>query len=181
MTQAIREPILERFRRTHGWLCQAIEELKHEDLVHMPSPAAPPIAWHFWHAGRWADRFQAGVASQGELWEVEEVAHRWGFDPALLGQFQSGTGMDSRALASLPWPAKGVLLDYGRRCFTASEEALTGLAEEGWAQARPSFFPAGTQTTVGADVIGHLSHLSRHLGMIEALRGLHGGPGTVTI
>jgi hypothetical protein len=30
-------------------------------------------------------------------------------------------------------------------------------------------------------LIRHLSHVSRHLGMIEALRGLRGGHGTATV
>lgn len=38
----------------------------------------------------------------------------------------------------------------------------------------------GPRTTIGADLGFHLSHASRHLGMMEGLRGLLDRPGTAT-
>ncbi len=39
----------------------------------------------------------------------------------------------------------------------------------------------GKQTTLAADLTFHLSHINRHLGMIEALRGLLDEDGSITV
>jgi hypothetical protein len=39
----------------------------------------------------------------------------------------------------------------------------------------------GDDTTIGDVILNHLSHADRHLGMIEALRGVLGERGTATV
>jgi hypothetical protein len=51
----------------------------------------------------------------------------------------------------------------------------------GGADGVPIAETAGAQTTIAADVGFHLSHASRHLGMMEALSGLRDRPGTATL
>ncbi len=87
-------------------------------------------------------------------------------------------GLGDEDAARLPLPAKEVLLAYARDVFASLEVALT--------QVRPSDYDAacrdwaGRDSTVAGAIVHHLIHINRHLGMIEAIRGIMDMRGTAT-
>jgi hypothetical protein len=95
-----------------------------------------------------------------------------------LGENQSGMGMDEATSTTMPLPSKGILLDYARRAFEAANSACAAVDEEQLAATATDLY--GMQTSVGAAILSHLGHANRHLGMIEALKGVQGARGTAT-
>src|SRR3569623_2960856 len=111
-----------RYRQTHERLLAILDDLTDEQFAWRPAPLAHPIAANVWHLARWADHLQAHLPGMTEalgrrlgpgrqLWEEEELAARWGLDPAELGQDETGMLMDDEPAARLPLPGKAALLD----------------------------------------------------------------------
>jgi hypothetical protein len=197
--------IIERIQRTHGWLLKATEELTAEEVACRFGRTAPPIGWHLWHISRWADRLQASLPNppftpderwdpQRQLWVKEDLAREWGLDPESLGILEAGPGMDHDAAASVGRIRRERLLDYARRVFGSVDQTIAVLRSVDVEADRNSIVEfrvderggqltemSGARTTVAADLAFHLSHASRHLGMIEALRGLLDRSGTATL
>lgn len=113
-----------------------------------------------------------------EIWSVERLAEGWGLVADSLGFGESGMGLDDMASAALPLPDKAALLDYVARAFAAADRAVGAVDNAQFAL--PCLDLLGRETTVGGAVLNHLLHASRHLGMIEALRGVQGLRGTAT-
>ena len=191
MSDGITSLIVQRIHQTHQWLLDVTSELTEEELVWVPSHTAPPVRWHFWHISRWADRLQASfladVAEYGQqpdpnkgIWQVEGLAASWGLDPDTLGWLETGAGLDDDVASSLPLPVKSELFGYGQRAFSAADQAVASLDTHQFQEPRQSILE-GREGTVSSDILFHLSHASRHLGMIEALRGVQGLRGTATI
>ena len=181
--------VSERFVRVHGWLLDAVGDRDDEQLRERVAPTAPSIGFHLWHVARWADRVQAALPSMHpdlvgalglaeQLWLSGGLARAWGF-PLAVAADVTGMGLDDDVSASLPLPAKSVLLEYATRTFAAADRAAAAAATEE-IFAAPCTDLYGRTNPIGSVVIGHLSHAGRHLGMIEALRGLS-GRGTATI
>ena len=181
--------VAERMVTVHGWLLGAVDDRDDAQLREQVAPSAPSIGFHLWHVARWADRVQAGLPAMhpdlaaalgpiDQLWLSGGLARAWGF-PVAVAADVTGMGLDDDVSASLPLPTKAVLLDDARRCFTAADRAATAAAVEE-IFAAPCTDLYGRTSPIGSVVIGHLSHAGRHLGMIEALRGLR-GRGTATI
>ena len=76
-------------------------------------------------------------------------------------------------------PSNDQVTSYARDAFAASEEEVGAIHEEEFGSRPSDFFDEG------GDVIdhfgSHLTHASRHLGMIEALKGVLGVEGTATV
>jgi hypothetical protein len=199
MSDSMIERVFSAIDWCHDKLLQVTAELTAEQFLWRPGPEAPPIGWHLWHIARYADRVQASFPSTGngtrqQIWEVEELALRWELDPATLGPIQGGEGMEHRAAAALPQQiGQASIADYARRSFAFYNgvgDDLTPLALD---RMRPSPYAyKGTEdgrviadptkeSTLGSDLVQHLSHVSRHLGMIEALRGAQALHGTASI
>jgi hypothetical protein len=196
--------IVQRIQRTHGWLLKVARDLDDDLLARQFGPAAPAIGWHLWHIARWADRIQATFPNHPfeagrrwdrarQIWFAGTIAERWKLDPATLGILQTGVGMAFEAAALVPRAGKAGLIPYAGQCFGALDAALAALVPEQMSDTRNSVmeFTAdsqglpisegeGPRTTIGADLGFHLSHASRHLGMMEGLRGLLDRPGTAT-
>lgn len=170
------------YRRTHERALKLAEDLRQEQLVWRPGPKAPSIGFHLWHMARWADHLQAFLnnASQ-QIWEAQGLAQRWGFTQRALGHMDTGMGMDDDASASLPLPGKDALLDYARRAFAAADAAVEQVGVRRFDAPREDPRTSWADApTIGAVIIGNLAHDNRHLGMIEALRGVQGLRGTAT-
>ncbi|HEY3107627.1 MAG TPA: DinB family protein [Chloroflexota bacterium] len=140
------------------------------------------------HLARWADHVHVRLAGETaelsrrlgprqQLWRAEELAARWGLDAAELGEGETGMLMDEAAAARLPLPSADVLIDYARRAFAASQEAVDAIDEAQFAAPREDDEPS---KPVGETVVSHLVHNNRHLGEIECLRALLGLRGSAT-
>lgn len=188
-------PFIGIIQNSHGKLLALTEALTDDQFAQQPSPTAPPIGWHLFHMARWADRLQASFAGastafdvwpehSAEIWIVDKVASQWRLEPDRLGLLETGLGMaveDAVAVAAL---GKDPLLDYARRAFTAAEQAvgvLDGAQLEAprrsilpQLQVSPTgqpYFSNDREVAVVNDLLFHIAHASRHLGMMEALRG----------
>ena len=103
---------------------------------------------------------------------------RFGFAERDLGFGDTGMSLGDDAWESLPVPDRQLLMDYAEAAFHEANEAIkpAGLEPE-----RPCTDLYGSPGTIGVILVSHLSHASRHLGMIEALIGVGGRPGTASL
>jgi hypothetical protein len=115
-----------------------------------------------------------------QIWRVEGLADKWGLDPVVLAHEETGMLMKDADAAALALPEKAILLDYARRTFAAGERAVRALDDvEILAEYSDH---VGTPTEiVGNTIMVHLTHINRHLGEIEYIRGLQGMKGSSTI
>lgn len=204
MQDAAVNAIVSRIASGHTLLIKATEPLAEEDFCRKFSATAPPIGWHLWHIGRWADRVQASLPRTNDpegyqpnpnngLWEQEMLATAWDLDSSTLGTLESGSGMAHEDAAALPPKVgKANIVDYAKRSFALLDDALQSLDTDLFGDVRPSvmefevrngklYKAKGKETTVAADLAFHFSHVNRHLGMIEALRGLLDQDGSITV
>jgi DinB superfamily len=128
------------YQRTHARFLKAIEGLSDADLRRQ-WPHANSIGFDAWHCARWADQLQMLIAKmtpslrdrlgpREQIWVKEGLLRKWGYPTAGLGHVETGVGMDESMAATLPLPEKGVLLDYVRRSFAASEQTVARLADD---------------------------------------------------
>ena len=87
-------------------------------------------------------------------------------------------GLSNEAAQGVVLPDGATLLAYATRTFAATAQATLAVADRRFISTGRD--PLGREITVGGAVINHLLHLGRHLGMIEALRGVMGVQGTAT-
>jgi len=171
--------LVQQVTTLHKLALAVTSELTEEQLSWFPGPDAPCPGWHFWHLARWADILQAGRPGRegrGEqIWLAENLAAKWGHSPESLGPLAAGQGMETDVCLA----GKEALLDYGRRAMAAADEAVAHL--EASHLGLPSQLRAAGPSTVGEDLVFYVGHSSRHLGMLEALRGALGLKGTATI
>lgn len=191
---------------THQAMIEYTEDLTEEQFSQQPSATAPPIAWHLFHIARWADRLQASFPNRppngnhqpdlpGQIWLIEDLATQWDHLPASLGWLDTGSGMPVDQAVALAGVGQPRLLDYARRSFAAADQAVAVLSDDALLEARHSIIPelqidsngeikttGPREVTILFDLMFHTSHASRHIGMIEALRGaMFSIPGTATI
>ena len=176
-------------RRTHEAVLRMVEDLSDEQLT-AGSQMSPSIAFHVWHVARWADLLQsrmsdmtpglqARLGEAQQVWDSERLADKWGLGGIDLGGDATGMGMDDDVSASLLLPAREELLAYAGKAFAAANAAVEAADEEQLRTSATDLY--GRPTSVGAAILGHLAHVNRHLGMIEALRGVRGVRGTATV
>jgi uncharacterized damage-inducible protein DinB len=182
--------ILERVQKTHQRLLEIGADLSDAQLRWSPGPRAPSIAFHIWHMARWADRLQATLPTMTatpahgpdlarELWQAEALAQRWGWSPDTLGYGQTGMEMSDEAATNLKLPPRQALFDYARRAFAAADRAVAAIEDRQLEQRGIDIYEH--ENSIGYVLLVHLSHASRHLGMIECLRGVQGLRGTATV
>ena len=176
-------------RRSHEAVLRLVEDLADEQLT-ASTAHSPSIAFHIWHVARWADLLQARMpgmtatlgqtlGERKQIWDDERLPEQWSLVRFDLGGDATGMGMDDDVSATLPLPSKDHLLDYARRAFEAANRAVDAADEEQLRESCTDLY--ARQTSVGAAVLSHLAHVNRHLGMIEALRGVRGLRGTATV
>ncbi len=206
MPNSIKVGLSHRIKWTHNNMISIGEALTDEQLSQQPGPTSPPIAWHLWHSSRWADRFQASFQIESlegsyqdplntELWETEKMVRGWELDKDSLGLLQTGATMTVEAAFTVACIDKTEMLGYARRVFEAAELAMSKTDDEMLTQSRYSILPelqnipnekptfvGDRQTTLFDDFVFHISHIGRHLGMMEALQGtLFGISGSASI
>jgi hypothetical protein len=187
------QAIAVRTAQVHEQIVTVTSDLSDEQLARRPvevAPSiAPSIAWHLWHIARWADFVQASLPGMApelgrhlgpgrQVWEAEGLAARWGL-AAAAGYRETGMGLDDEGSARLRLPGKGLLLDYGRAAFAKADRAVAAVDECLFMTACTDLYER--ETSIGTAVISHLTHANRHLGMIEALKGMLGIRGSATL
>jgi hypothetical protein len=85
--------------------------------------------------------------------------------------------MSNEAAEEILFPDQKEVVGYARIAFAYAEEAIT-LVSDDQLMAAPKVDPGGD--TKLDNVLIYLEHLSRHLGMIEAITGLQGALGSST-
>jgi hypothetical protein len=162
------------------WIVEVVAPLSEEQLRWQPHAAAPSIRFHLFHIARCADGLQNYISQgDGQLWKREGIAARWGLDPAQLGLGENGATVDPEAAERLALPEKAELLAYAERTLEATDRALAAVDDATFGRVVPGW--SGESMEIGLLVADSLEHLSRHLGMIEALKGVQGLAGTATI
>lgn len=191
----------QRVQLAHNWLVYAGESISAADFARVFSPDAPPIGWHLWHMARFADRLQAklsqleeGEATE-EIWERENVPALWKVAPDRLGVFASGMGQThTDAQKTIATAGQNAILRYAGDVFAACNAAVERLTDADWERTYYGILDYSydratgivqatgpTESNVAQDLVFHASHGSRHAGMMEALRGLLGRAGTLTV
>lgn len=167
-----------RLAITHRQLLDAAEACSDDDLTWRPGPTSPPIAFHLWHTARWADCWAEAVGGASQRWVREGLTTKWGF-PAGLGSGDTGMLLADDEAADLPFPRRDQLTTYLRGAYNDLEQAVGALDDDSMLARRDDLL--GKQAPLGDSLTRQLAHANRHLGMVEALRGLRGGHGTATV
>lgn len=181
------DAVKQRYKVGHRRVLNALEDLKEDQMRWHPTPNAHSISWNAWHLGRWTDYLQSKIptmtprlrdvlGADGEIWEMEGLAEKWGLDPAILGWKQLGTDMDDGVAASLQWPDKETVVGYMRRTFTAAERAVDSIADEEFGVTYRSPHAWEGERVIGVYVFGYYAHDELHRGQIVYLRRLMGLP-----
>lgn len=189
MSWAVVGSLTTRVSFIHTAFLDAIGDLDEDSFCTRPGAKAPSIAFHLWHTARWADAFQARFGSfvpelsrfvgREQIWDSRDLASAWGLGD-VLGKEATGMGLDDDASAALPLPAKAGVVSYSRASFAAAEGVFGAIAEDELRLPTADFYDEGGWVVI--DHFGwHLTHASRHLGMIEALKGVLGVEGTATV
>jgi hypothetical protein len=187
------EMVVEAYCKTNRTMLAFLQKRSDEEL-RWSMDSGNPIAWHAWHVARWGDNLQAAVpgmtpvlgqrlGSGVQIWYSQGIAEKWGFTGSDLGYDQTGMDMSDEAARQLVFPVRTILLDYIKQVFAAAERAVSAIdAEQFVSREQPQPMTEGIwgDSTVGAAVLSHVTHTSRHLGMMEALLGLQGQRGTAT-
>ena len=189
---ATAEVLRDRVHSAHALLLKITGDLDEQQLFRSGGRTAPCIGWHLWHIARWADVTQASLAratptlaarlgERAQLWHARELAAAWGLDPRALGHNEAGSQMEDESTLAMRFPGRDALLDYAHGAFAAADEAVAALDSAALDEGCEHFY--GTQlgpTTVAYCVQFHAIHAYRHLGSVEALRGVLGMVGTAT-
>lgn len=193
--------IKKRVYLVHAWLIQAGEMVSSEQFVHIFSSDAPPLGWHLWHMARFTDRLQAKLNAVqnselgAEIWYQEAVAKKWHLEPENLGVFETGMGQshaDARnTIINVGQPA---VIDYAQAVFEVCNTTLAQLTDSDMPktyfgildyaydnQTGRVWASEPKESVIVEDLVFHLTHRSRHAGMMEALRGLMGSAGTLSV
>ena len=182
--------IVSTYHDTNTDVLKTIHGLSDKQINWQPQPACHSIAFILWHLARWTDHLQATIPGMTEdlarrlppgqqIWEREQLATNWRFDPSQLGESQTGTDYEIDALGEPPWPRKEIMLDYAQQAFAAAEHAISFIDEEQFEEMERLQYDdeymkeSLTKTvTVGNAVMEHLVHNIHHLGEVYYLIGL---------
>jgi len=173
--RSLGETLLRSYRLAHERLLKAAEELSPEQFAWSAGPSLHSVAWQLWHAARWDDVFASyfhkalAQEPRAQVWERESLADRWSLASGSLGRRDTGTELSDEAAEEIRFPAQEEVVGYAKLAFAYADEAITLISDD-QLLALPKVEPAGD--TKLDNVLIYLEHLSRHLGMIEAIRGL---------
>jgi hypothetical protein len=173
--RSLGETLLRSYRLAHERLLKAAEELSPEQFAWSAGPSLHSVAWQLWHAARWDDVFAsyfhraAAQEPRTQVWERESLADRWSLTSGSLGRRDTGTELSDEAAEEIRFPAQSEVVGYARLAFAYADEAIELISDD-QLLALPKVEPDGD--TKLDNVLIYLEHLSRHLGMIESIRGL---------
>jgi hypothetical protein len=178
---------LRAYKRNHKLILDLTESLSDDQLHWKPSGYNNSIGFNLWHIARWSDNLVADILKEfpelgldlgdvREIWEQNALGEKWGLPPVL---YPGGTGLSDEAADSLVFPSKEEMLAYLRKTFTRTEEFIEKF------DAR---YPISERivdeklhkklSDIRWNLYYYLMHHCRHLGMMEALKGLLTGRGS---
>ena len=181
--RSLSESLIRSYKVAHTRLLTAAEEMSHEQFAWSAGPSLHSVAWQLWHAARWDDVFASylhrafGRDPRTQVWERESLADRWSLTPESLGRRDTGTGMSDEMAEAIRFPDQKEVVSYARLAFAYTEEGIA-LVPDDRLLAVEKDDPDGD--TLLDNVLIYAEHLSRHLGMIESIRGLQGLVGSST-
>ena len=181
--RTLAETQLRFYRLTHERLLTVSEEMSADQFSWSAGPSLHSVAWQLWHCARWDDVIAAhfnrdlGREPQGQVWERESVARRWSLSPGSMGRRDAGTDLSDEDAEKITFPAQAEVIDYARRAFEFTEDAVAAIPDDRLLEVGKNDPDGDTNLD---NVIIYLEHLSRHLGMIESIRGLQGLNGSST-
>ena len=201
MTNTTYQYIKNRVVGVHGWLIRAGESITGEQFSYAFSKDAPPIGWHLWHMARFADRLQAKMTTAiypepgMEIWHRDAVASKWQLEADTLGVFETGMGQThGDATMTIVQAGQSAVVDYANMVFDVCNATISQLSDSDLEKTYYGLLDYAYDGSTGRvwegepkeaviieDVIFHANHGSRHMGMMEALRGLLGGAGTLSV
>lgn len=159
-------------------LLEAVAELSDEQVNLRPGGTLPSIAFHVWHSARWADYDCEVYGGVPQVWRSHGFAEGWDLKGIEASDGGTGTGLGDDQAAALQLPGRDELLAYASAAFRLLQETIASLDD---AQlALQADVRDGTHRSVQALLFMHLTHVNRHLGMVEAIKGLQGMQGTAT-
>jgi uncharacterized damage-inducible protein DinB len=181
--RSLRETLLRFYKLTHQRLLTAAEELSAEQFTWSAGPSLHSVAWQLWHAARWDDvlasYFHRALAQdpRTQVWERESLADRWSLASGSMGRRDTGTEMSNEAAEEIRFPEQKEVLGYARLAFAYAEEGIELIPDDLLLAVAKGDPDGDTQLD---NVLIYLEHLSRHLGMLESIRGLQGLVGSST-
>ena len=178
------EIIASRLQRLNTQLLATVDVLTEEEASTWPTSTAPSCKWHLWHMARWADYVQAllppvGLEETCELWESEQFAEKWRFNGIDLGMWGAGSGLGNKNGRSLPLPNLPEVRAYAKKVFNRLEIRVGKFDELSFNTPFTDWHDV--DTSIGDAMVGYLAHANRHLGMLEAISGVLGKDGSVTV
>jgi hypothetical protein len=181
--RSLSESLLRSYKVAHTRLLTAAEGLPPEQFASSAGPSLHSVAWQLWHAARWDDIFASylhrafGRDPRAQVWDRESLADRWSLAAGSLGRRDTGTEMSDEMAEAMQLPDQKEVVGYAKLAFAYAEEAIT-LATDDQLLARANDDPDADTKLDNALI--YVEHLSRHLGMIEAIRGLQASAGSST-
>ena len=175
--RSLTQTLSRSFRLAHERLLTAAEAMSPEPFAWSAGPSLHSVAWQLWHAARWDDVFASyfhkalAQDPRAQLWEREALADRWSLTSGSMGRRDTGTEMSDEAADAMRFPAQKEVVGYARLAFAYAEEAIALISDE-QLLAAAKVDPDGDTKLDNALI--YLEHLSRHLGIIESIRGLQG-------
>jgi hypothetical protein len=180
MTETIMAEIAKQYQRTHEDLLHLVDRLTDEQIAWTPNATTPSVGFHVWHLARWADYLQEMINGRGsQLWDKERMSAQWVLETDSLGYAETGTSMADNAATTLRTPGKGLLLDYARRAFAKSQQAVGTIRDEQYYRIYEDLHGENWHDGhIGPIISAWMRHDSQHLGMIECLIGVQGMHGS---
>jgi hypothetical protein len=178
---------LRAYKVNHKLILGLAESLSDEQLLWKPAGYNNSIAFNLWHIARWSDNLIAEVLKEfpelgldlgeaTEIWEQEALAETWGLPPVL---YPGGTGLSDEAADGLVFPAKDELLAYLQKTFLRTEAFIEQLdARYPVSESITEQALRKTIADIRWNLYYYLMHHCRHLGMMEALKGILVGKGS---
>jgi hypothetical protein len=181
--RSLGETLFRHYRLTHDRLLKAAEDLSPEQFARSAGPSLHGVSWQLWHAARWDDFFAAHFHNdfardpRTQVWERELLADRWSLISGSMGRRDTGTEMSDEMAERIRFPEQEEVLRYARLAFAYAEDAIKLMSGDPILAVAKEDPDGDTNLD---NVLIYLEHLSRHLGMIESIRGLHGLAGSST-
>jgi hypothetical protein len=178
---------LRAYKINHKLILDLTESLNDEQLLWKPAGYNNSIGFNLWHIARWSDNLIAEVLKEytgldidmedvREIWEQESLAEKWGLPPVL---YPGGTGLSDEAADGMSFPSKVEMISYLQKTFLRTEEFIQKFDSR-----YPEFERVEDEeflmnlADIRWDLYYYLMHHCRHLGMMEALKGLLTGKGS---